>query len=76
VNGNQLRPKAQGHCASARRSPEVCPGYGGRHRLANIGLIPGGIDADRLTPRKHFFLKKEAKTFAYLRMRWGNANAL
>jgi hypothetical protein len=29
-------------------------------------IIPTGLDADRCEARKHFFLKKEAKTFCQL----------
>jgi hypothetical protein len=30
------------------------------------GLIPSCLEADASTGRKHFFLKKEAKTFVHL----------
>jgi hypothetical protein len=35
-------------------------------RRFQVALIPGCPEADASTGRKHFFLKKEAKTFAHL----------
>ncbi len=39
-------------------------------------LIPGCLEADPSTARKHFFLKKEAKTFAYLAYALGQRERL
>jgi hypothetical protein len=38
--------------------------------------MPDDLGADRLTARKHFFLKKEAKTFVHESARRSRANAL
>jgi hypothetical protein len=37
---------------------------------AAFWLIRGCPEADALTGRKHFFLKKEAKTFGHLAYAW------
>jgi hypothetical protein len=39
-------------------------------------IIPGRFEPDPSTGRKHFFLKKEAKTFAYLAYALGQRERL
>jgi hypothetical protein len=39
-------------------------------------VIPGRLEADPSIARKHFFLKKEAKTFAYLTYALGQRERL
>jgi hypothetical protein len=45
--------------------------------VADCGqLIPGRLATDPSTTRKHFFLKQEAKTFAYLAYALGQRERL
>jgi hypothetical protein len=39
-------------------------------------LIPGAVGTHPAAARKRFFLKKEAKTSAYWRARYGSLNAM
>jgi hypothetical protein len=39
-------------------------------------LIPGAVETDQFAARKRFFLKKEAKTFAYWCARCGSLDAM
>jgi hypothetical protein len=47
-----------------------------RVRCGDARLIPTGVEIDAYAARKRFFLKKEAKTFAYWSARWGSFIAL